>query len=146
MFKKTLNHNRHSHYYFYFLFSLSIFHNIVFQFVDLFLCIIQSTLDSFQCTYICFSAIAFFNSVWFFFMCSNSLLKFSLCSPILSPSLLSIFMIIFCTPYQVDNLSPLCFVLLLKFCLILVFRTCSSISTFSLLLCVYFNVLGNLII
>ena len=74
------------------------------------------------------------------FIFSNSLLKFSLCSPILLPSSLSIFMTIALNSLLGRLLFPLCLFLFMRFCLVLLFGTYSSFSSFCLILCVYFYV------
>ena len=72
----------------------------------------------------------------------NSLLKFSLCSSILLPSSVSIFMII--TLNSIGYIAYLCFIyLFLGYYLVLLLEIYSSISQFCLIICVYLYVLGR---
>ena len=76
-----------------------------------------------------------------FFIFSNSLLNFLMCSSILL-HLLSIFMIITLNPFS-DCLFPHPLVLFLRFCLVPSFGTYSSVSSFYLILCAYFYMLDT---
>ena len=79
---------------FFFLFSSSDFHQSVFQLTDLFFCLIQSTVDSFQCSFqLLYFSILFGCSLYFltFFLKTSN---FFLCTSILLSHPLIIFTII----------------------------------------------------
>lgn len=88
--------------------------------------------------YFFLSVTVFFSSVLFFFIIPNSLIKLLLCSSIILPSSVSIFIIITLNSLWVTCLSPFHLTLLLKLCLFPLFETYSSIFSFCLILCVYY--------
>ena len=63
--------------------------------------------------------------------------------------MLKVFIFIFIkdilTLYRVECLSPLHLILFLRFCLVLLFGTYSSVSSFCLILCFYFHAFGRLV-
>ena len=70
-------------------------------------------------------------------------MKFSLSSPLLLLSLVSIFVSITLNSFLINCLSPFCLVPFLEFCLVLSFGKYSFVSSLCLTLCVSFYVLGR---
>lgn len=89
------------------------------------------------------SVIVFFSSAWFLFYIF-SLLKFSLCSSNPLWSSVSVFMIVTFNSLSSGLLMPTVN-LFLRFCLLSFFGTYSSLSSFWLILCVYFYVSCKLV-
>ena len=92
--------------------------------------------------YFFLSVTVFFSSVLFFFIIPNSLIKLLLCSSIILPSSVSIFIIITLNSLWVTCLSPFHLNLLVKLCLFSLFEAYSSIFSFCLILCVYYITLS----